>query len=408
MSLLGSLVTPARRALLTRRANRFLATTRRVGSRRTRYTAPLIQPPAGDAVVTAETLMSVPWAWRCVRMNAGLCATMPMRDAATMGPPADFWSAPTGERAVTGFHLIRDTFIELQVHGSAFWLVVEWDAAMQPSLVVPIPADEVHMWRDPGGVLRYVSSETGGRIITDEEMIHFRLGSFLGTDRPMSPVRFMARQVAISILQSEHMRVRLREGGRSDSYWSTNERVPEEYLVSMARRVRDAWGGRNDEILAVGGGVEARTTGFTNVELELLEAKRLSAVETCALLGVPPALLGVQIEGASQTYSNVQQDLTLLDRLTLRELRRSLTEVVACYWNPVDISPIDLTEPTMVERWQAYNGAIQSGWLLPSEARRRETLPKVPDGVLRPVPGPDDPDEPDGPDDERVDSGDAP
>ena len=60
--------------------------------------------------------------------------------------------------------------------------------------------------------------------------------------------------------------------------------------------------------LVVGEGLEAKPLGMSWAELQLIEARRFTAVEICATWGMPPGLLGVSIDGASTTYSNLNQD----------------------------------------------------------------------------------------------------
>ena len=347
-----------------------------------RWTArsyPPAQPVRGIPIISEEALMTVPWVWRCVNATAGVAAGFPLRRAgrgtSDPWPPMMRWD-PIAQTGYTAYHLLRDTYAALQIHGMAFWRPVEFDAMNRPTAVAPLWSQYAYPVRYNTGQVE-IQIAAGGNITqryTPDEVIWFQSTGPLGGDDAYSPVRFLARMAGESILQGEHAHRALVAGGTTQGghYWSTPDQLTPDLAEEWAALIDEAGGGRAARALVLGDGIEAKPLGMSWAELQLIEARRYSSVEVCSTLGMPPGLLGISIDGASTTYSNLNQDLSLWDRMTLEPLTRTVTETLSVWWDPMEAKATDLTRPMPLDRAKQHEIELRAGYRDVDEVRDDE------------------------------------
>ena len=351
---------------------------------RNRYPPP--QPIRGTPIVTADALMTVPWIWFAVHTSAEVAAGFPLRSDVADGEALDElmrWD-PIGQTGYTAKHLLRDTYIELQVHGLGFWQPVDWDDMDRPSAVMPLSSEDAYARRDRDGVLRV--DVWGGhhgrrRSYGPDEVVWFQRGGALGGTGAYSPVRFKARQAGEDILQSEHAHQALVAGGVTQGgiYYTTPKDIGPDVAQEWAEFIDLAGGGRSGRTLVLGDQLEGRPLGMNWAELQLLEARRYSAVETLATWGMPPGLAGVSIDGASTTYSNLNQDLSLWSRMTLEPLSSCVTETMSVWWEPMHAHTADLTRLNPLERAKQHEIEVRTGTITRNEVREAEGRDPLPE-----------------------------
>ena len=217
----------ARQRVRTSIAKRRQTGTDSQSGRYTRRSYPPQQPVRGIPIINEEALMTVPWVWRCVNATAGVAAGFPLRrlhGTRDPLPPMMRWD-PIAQNGYTAYHLLRDTYAALQVHGMAFWQPVAWDAMDRPSAVKPLWSQYAYPVRFADGQLRVQVSNTTAsqQQLNPDELIWFQTTGSLGADDAYSPVRFLARQAGEAILQGEHAHHSLVSGGTTQGghYWST-------------------------------------------------------------------------------------------------------------------------------------------------------------------------------------------
>ena len=367
----------ARRAEARQRPPRQSGASQRSDGQFSRLSYPPVQPRRGSPIVNADALLTVPWVWRCIHNSADVAAGFPLLAADGSPDPLPElmrWD-PIGQTGYTARHLLRDLYIELQLHGMGFLRPVDWDEADRPTAVVPLSSEYAYPVRWGDGRLRIHSIGRGlSRSYSPDDVMWFQRGGGLGRDGAYSPARFLARQAGEDILQAEHAHRALVAGGQTQGgiYWSSVQDIHPDLAHEWADTIDAAGGGRDARALVVGSGLEAKPLGMSWAELQLLEARRYSAVETCAVWGMPPGLLGISVDGASTTYSNLNQDLSLWDRMTLEPLSRDVTETLSVWYAPMHAKGTDLTRPTPLERAKQHEVELRAGYVTRNEVREDE------------------------------------
>ena len=356
----------------------------RSDGRFSRLSYPPPQPSRGVPIVNAEALMTIPWVWRCVHNSADVAAGFPLMAAdGGSDPLPDLmrWD-PIGQTGYTARHLLRDLYMELQIHGMGFLRPVDFDDMDRPTAVVPLSSEYAYPVRYGDGRLRVqLATYSASRSYSPDEVMWFQRGGGLGNDGAYSPVRFLARQAGEDILQAEHAHRALVSGGvtQGGGYWATDQSLTPDLAGEWSDYIEEAGGGRSARSLVVGDGLEFKTMGMSWAELQLLEARRYSAVETCAVWGMPPGLLGISIDGASTTYSNLNMDLSLWDRMTLEPLSRDVSETLSVWYEPMTAKGTDLTRPSPLERAKQHEIELRAGYRDRNEVREDEGLEPRPE-----------------------------
>ena len=141
---------------------------------------------------------------------------------------------------------------------------------------------------------------------------------------------------------------------------------------------RHGYGNRAPAVLPTS--IEVETIGWSPQDTQFLESKQYMAVEICWWFGIDPRLLGLAASGQSLTYSNVETTYVDLQRMSLMpwtsRIESALSRVLPRAQSArFDFSPMLRT--TLQDRFQAYQIALESGWLTVEEVRMLENLGPV-------------------------------
>ena len=355
----------------------------------THYTLQRDQPRTGPAIVDEGALLGLPWCNASVQLVAGLLSSRPMLNPDTKEPVKGFWDFPTPDVGYTKRDLLSSTIATLMIHSNAYWRIIEWDNYMRPSLVLPVHPSQVWVHTRPYSGVREYYVEGEGHSVSAWELIHFRGLQLLGNAEAISLIAIAAAAIRISLQEQQTADLVLRDGGIPlGGYLSTEQALGKPEAYEQAKAWYEGQGGRGSLVTVLSRGMEWKTIGLSSVDLELVSSRKLSAVEQCAIMRVPPHMVGAPVEGTSMTYSNVSQSLTSFKRLTLDNLTETISQTLAHYDLPVMIDTGDIIEPTLPERWKAYGQAIKDQWVTIDEARGREGMPPMPESEKPPPPPP--------------------
>jgi len=254
------------------------------------------------------------------------------------------------------------------------WQLHPWDVTLEDGFwqIPPLPGED--QWQSRGYVF-----EPG-------ELIVIRNISTSGP-RGVGVLEAHWRDLGLAMDMRELSRTMFRSG------------VPNGYLkVNAPNLTRDkAHEVQRDWMRAHGGpdkkiAVLNATTDFTPLtmdpaSLQLAQARNVSNLDIALMFGVPPYMLGIAV--ASDTYANVASRLVELVEFTLLPIARRIESVIDAEFprgTNMRINVDALRRADTTTRYQAYNVAIQGGWMDPEEVRALENLP--PRATAAPLPAP--------------------
>jgi len=244
----------------------------------------------------------------------------------------------------------RDGFLgsvagELFDHSSAFvWLPATGrNAAGFPDTAVVLPFDRVAVsWDESGLFRRYRDTYRGVDLVPGRDLVHIELpgrrpGELLVPSKFDTNAAALDRIIAAELYAAE---------------WFANGAVPSVTLkfagpmnAKEAKDAKDQWiANHQDHSPAVlSQGWDIHETGGNPESSQLLETRRLGALEVARIWGVvPPELLLVELGGSSLTYQNIAGMLDTFARVTVQPE----------YLAPIEAGMSDLVPSTQSARFE--------------------------------------------------------
>jgi HK97 family phage portal protein len=284
------------------------------------------------------------------------------------------------------------TVSTLNIYGEAFWLKVR-DRGGRPVQLVPWHPTRMVDDTSTGSRQWFLQRDDGRTAINRRDFVHFRFFDPDSLHRGMSPLEPLR-----DTLENEH-------GARAanSALWRNGARPsyvlrhPGQLNTESITRLRDQWSdihggvGNWAKTAVLEEGMEAQALTLNSEELQYVESRKLNREEACAAYDVPPPVVHI-LDRA--TFSNITEQMRSMYRDTmapkLKLLESTLeTELRDGRFGDLrrepDFGPFVYAEFLMDEvlrgdfetRIAAMAQAIQTGQLMPSEARAMENRPFV-------------------------------
>lgn len=283
------------------------------------------------------------------------------------------------------------TTCTLNIHGEAFWGKVR-DVGGRPVELVPLHPNYIKSEAVDGKVQwRYES--TGLKYAIDRrDLVHFKLFNPDNVFRGMSPLEPLR-----STLQNEDGARRANNalwnnGGRPSVSLEHPGTLTDGAVARLAQQWKDIHAGVDNwgKALILEEAMKANVFSLNIEELQYIESRKMNREEVCAAYDVPPPVVHI-LDRA--TFSNITEQMrsmyrdTMAPKLALLEstLEFELRDGRFGADEQPDFSDGQYAEFLMdgvlrgsfEARTSAYQAAIQSGWMMPSEVRELENLPFI-------------------------------
>lgn len=325
--------------------------------------------------------MSIPSAYRAATLISGLIGAMPLHGyrsrpgepALKLEPTPQLLADPSPPS--TRVDVMSSWVLDYLWHGNAIGVFAEWDLDTGwPTSVIPVPADQVSTRRNSLGIQVY---GIGDREFGPAQIFHVR-----GPHRPGALRGIGLLESALGTFDLAREQQRQAQGLASHGVptgvlTSSN---PDE-TVERLREGKAAWleSQRTRTIAALAPGMSFQPISWNPEELQLAEARKMTDQQIAQLFGVPLRYLQMEIGGL--TYSNPTLDAIDLLKFTIdqhlerfeQEWTRHLPEAEWAKYNRDAV----LRGSTM-ERYQAYQLAIDAGFRTADEVRALEDLEPLP------------------------------
>jgi HK97 family phage portal protein len=282
-------------------------------------------------------------------------------------------------------------------HGNALlWSpLTSRSATGYPELAIVLPWDEVHAeWADDSHLSRRYG--WGERtLLPGRDVVHIAIGRRAGELEGVSPLRSIEDSLA-RILAAE-----LYAGD-----WFETGAVPSITLKydgtltdDGADKVKQKWieNHRDHSPAVLPKGWDLRETGGNPQSSQLLETRKMGALEVARGLGIFPAeLLLAELGGSSLTYQNVADALMTFARVTLQPVYLAAMEEGLSDLLPstqaVRFNTSELERLGTASRFTTYETGLRAGFLTPEQIdrwegwRRDAPLPIPPPLAATPAP----------------------
>lgn len=249
----------------------------------------------------------------------------------------------------------------------------------------PIPADRVTVLKTSTSHI-YEYADSNGKVIRllPDEMFHLKHRAGDEVLLGISPIAASRATIDLAIAERDHGNATFTNGARLAGIL----KFPQKLKPEQRQALKSSWdsqysGAANSGKTAVlEEGVEYQTVSMTLEDAEWIAARQFSVEEIARIFRVPPTVIGDLRHG---NYSNSVEMSRVFVTMTLRRhlvmweqaiSQQLLTPAGRRLYKP-EHSVEGLLRGDATNRADFYDKGISSGWLLPSEARRLENLPKI-------------------------------
>jgi len=268
----------------------------------------------------------------------------------------------------------RDTAWSMATRGEAWWWVAKRDGAGLALSLFPVSPAEVTVSENPRD-LRYPIIEWRGRKMPNEDMRQLTLTREPGALRGLGPLQACGAALSVTVEAQEWAANFFASGGYPSVVLASEIELTED----EAGALKAQWTETPSNMPKVTNpGLTVTEFGANPQGAQMLTARDYQNGDIARMFGIPGSLLDHQVAGASLTYQNLEQEYAKFVR--------------ACLW-PYYLEPIEqamsdlLTNSTVARfnvdallradvktRYQVYKLGVDSGVLMPEEARVEEGL----------------------------------
>lgn len=248
----------------------------------------------------------------------------------------------------------------------------------------PIHPDRVVIHR--GDTIIYEYSDHMGKVIRllQDEMFHLKHRAGDDVLIGISPIQAAREVIELAAAERDHGNATFNNGTRLSGIL----KFPQHLKPEQRAGLKSSWdsqyqGGQNAGKTAIlDQGVEYQTISMNLTDAQWIEARKFSVEEVARLFRVPPTVIG------DLTHGNFSNSVEMSRQFVTLSLRRHLvmweqavskqllTPAGRRKYKP-EHSVEGLLRGDSKTRADFYKSGIEAGWLLPSEARRLENLPKI-------------------------------
>lgn len=347
---------------------------------------------AGGRVVSFDQLYaSQPWLHIMVNKIVRQVARLPLkvyrrdpdgsRERVSDGPLVDLLRSPSGPRGrMAAVDLKQWLLFDALVHGNSLVKKVRAEAGGPPTGLVPVPWPRVTFTPSGWGV-----ADGGGppRLIAFQDTVHVAWNA-TADGLGVSPLQPLGVTVRIEDGAQRHQAAMLANGARTPTaitmtpdFLSFEPDKRDQIIGNLRADVERLYAGPDNSgrPMLLPPGLATAPVGYTAVEAELIDQRRLTREEIAAVYDIPPPMVGI-LDHA--TYSNVAEMhrmlfttvlgpwLTLIEERLMAQLVRGETAFDGLF---VEFELKDVLRGDPVGEAQALTTQVQNGLLTINEAR---------------------------------------
>lgn len=339
-------------------------------------------PTRSAAVVTPDTALTLTAVYRAVQIIATPISKMTIntyRFATGMEVMVDnpvLVNKPSINENRRDF--LFQTVTELALSGNAFWYKNYGSNGQVNNLtILPSSAVEVTnpVGRDGRPDLSRIVYNYLGKSYTKNEIEHLKIFSRAGYLRGVSPIDSCRKDISAAIDLRDYAGNWFMAGGVPTGVLKTNSMLNK----ADADEVTANWHNKqqNRQVAVLGNGFEYQTIALSPRDALFTEVQDQQVQAIARLFGVPARLLLTSVPGASDTYTNLQDENQVFYRHTLMAYTDAITDALSnCLPRGVRIE-FDfehLFKADVAARYNYYKTGVDAGFLTVEEIRTKEGL----------------------------------
>jgi len=290
---------------------------------------------------------------------------------------------------MTSFDFWEQLTISLEVTGN-FLCEIEMDVTGKPIALHPMRTDLVDIIPDPEKRVRAYKYTANGRsiIIPAENVMHIYYYDPSNPLWGLSPLSSLALTLVTDFYARAYNRRFFENDASVPAVLETDDYLDPEQVELISRMWKASHQGvdKAHSIAVLYGGLKYKETGTRPKDTEFLSLIKLDREEICAVLGVPPAVVGL-FEYSNYANSEAQISMFWQDKIIplLRKIEQMITEQFIQKFYPDVVGKFDMTKISSLLENEIQNAQvdeilIRNGLATVNERRALRGLGPVPWG----------------------------
>lgn len=336
-------------------------------------------PTRSDAVVTADSALTLTAVYRAVQIIATPISKMPI----------DTYRFATGiELKVENPVLVnkpdinsnrRDfifqTVVSLALEGNAFWFK-NYGSNGQVNNLTLLPASAVAVaYKDSQDISKGVEFSYMGKTYTAQQIEHLKLFTRTGSLRGLAPIDAARPDISAALDLRNYAKNWFNSAGVPTGILKTNQSLNQE----QAETITANWHNKqqNRQIAVLGNGFDYQAIALSPREALFTDIVEQNTISIARLFGIPARLLLTTVPGGSDTYTNLQDESQIFYRHTLMAYTDAITDALSnCLprGTRVEFDFEHLFKADVAARYSYYAQGIAAGFLTAEEVREKEGL----------------------------------
>jgi len=270
------------------------------------------------------------------------------------------------------------TVTDLALEGNAYWLK-NYGSNGQVNNLTILPASAVSpsypKLKDGTTDYSVIVYDYLGKRYTKREIEHLRIFSKAGVLRGVSPIESCRKDISAAIDLRDYAGNWFTAAGVPTGVLKTNAMLNEEDAAAVTANWHNKQ--QNRQVAVLGNGFEYQQIALSPRDALFTEVQDQQVQAVARLFGVPARLLLTSVPGASDTYTNLQDENQVFYRHTLMAYTDAITDALSnCLprGNRVEFDFEHLFKADVAARYNYYKVAIDAGILTAEEVRTKEGL----------------------------------
>jgi HK97 family phage portal protein len=334
-----------------------------------------------DTTVTPDSALRLSSVWAAIRLLADSISSMPIdvfRNGEEIPAPPLLVSPGAGQNLG---EFLYGTMVSLLLRGNAYgFITARSGPRLTPSQVELVNPDLMSVNVDQFGAVTY---RYRGQEVDPSDLWHVRAFVYPGNPIGLSPITYAAETLGLSLAVQRFGRAFFADGATPSGLLSVEQNMDDAMVELVRVKLDRATHGRRQPLIVSGGGageVKWQSLSINPEESQFVQSRKLGVSEIARTFGVPPEMIGGEA-GNSLTYANTTQRSLEFVRYSLSPWMVRLEKAIGTLLprgQSVKFNPNSLLRGTTLERYQAHQIALASGWLTIDEVRALEDLPPMP------------------------------
>ena len=270
------------------------------------------------------------------------------------------------------------TVADLALEGNSYWLK-NYGSNGQVNNLTILPASAVSpsypKMKDGTTDYSRIVYDYLGKRYTKREIEHLRIFSKAGVLRGVSPIESCRKDISAAIDLRDYAGNWFTAAGVPTGVLKTNTMINK----AEADEVTANWHNKqqNRQVAVLGNGFDYQQIALSPRDALFTEVQDQQVQAVARLFGVPARLLLTSVPGASDTYTNLQDENQVFYRHTLMAYTDAITDALSnCLprGNRVEFDFEHLFKADVAARYNYYQVAIGAGILTAEEVRTKEGL----------------------------------